>query len=75
MNVNQRCRLFETARPGTMVVLFDHLDGFEKKIKFVQEVTENVVIVQGGMRFHRHDGNATAPGNKSYIEWHAEKKA
>lgn len=65
MSVN---RLMETVHPGTMVVLFDHLDGFKKKIKFVQEVTENVIIIQGGMRFHKHDGTATVRGNDSYIE-------
>ena len=59
---------FAKARAGEMIHYFPDGNSSEYVIKFIQEVTANHVIIQGGARFHKHDGTAIARGNTAYIE-------
>ena len=60
--------LFKNAKSGDMVLVTYDDDVWRNRLKFVQEVTANHVIIQGGMRFRKHDGSAVIPENKAYIK-------
>ena len=55
-------------KAGGMVKFYPDYSTTEHEFKFVQDVTENVIVIQGGMRFRKHDGSAIAKGNPAHIE-------
>lgn len=59
---------FKKAKKGQIVKYYPNYQTGDHAFKKIQEVTTNQIILEGGMRFRRHDGSAIAPGNTAYIE-------